>query len=604
MRRLIRDIVYGDETSAAGELPVMRMVRSEEGLITWATLLAVICFCGLIAIVFNVGRIANDKLEAQNAADSVAYSASLVQARAMNAITTANHMMGELTALYTMHHAIGGKALDERGRYSNWIVVTLNISLRAIHVAAWAAYIWVAPQPAFPFIWVGIPNRPAGYGPAADTPKGEATLYDSKCLLKWKLIEEYIKHIAGTAKIQAGIPLTYSIWPPTVAKGWNWIREGQRMRSEANAEIQALVREYEFINRLESFAMNTRSIKMQIIPRILDALWNYERLIALGVSIRCSNAAQTAAANNMCVGEVLGRPERVGFAVLPIVQDPTTTPERTQLMRATYPWVQEWRWPLLAAFDIVAHRSRCARFYEYHSDRYTKEKCQEFRTRRGYKLYVLEEMNATAGRNRDKGTETWRRRDQSSKADRLFCVVGLARHAESPAMSHLAFLPATNPTPIAAMSQAIFYNGNRPVKWKPKSILDEFVSWRLGRKAQPVSGWDTLNWTEGATEWKEGKDYFKILPLDYHWLLGRVPPPVFDVIWPPDLKLGIPGVVDWGGVPRPKVRLNWQSKLVPIAPRNLALRAPLTRDQQLRERMIKYVGPSLVVQQAFDVIHH
>src|SRR5262249_49177381 len=48
-----------------------------------------------------------------NAADSVAYSGTVWMARGMNSITAANHLIGELMALYTLHHAIGAKYLDQ-----------------------------------------------------------------------------------------------------------------------------------------------------------------------------------------------------------------------------------------------------------------------------------------------------------------------------------------------------------------------------------------------------------------------------------------------------------------------------------------------------------
>ncbi|MGE0755655.1 MAG: Tad domain-containing protein [Pirellulaceae bacterium] len=602
--RLLREVLAGESRRGGIESSrVVEMLGAEEGLITWATLIAVVCFCALIAVVFNVGRIANDKLEAQNAADSTAYSASLVQARAMNAVTSANHMMGELTALYTMHHAIGGQVLDDGDEKGNYIVRILNLLIWIGYGAADVA--WATSLP-----W-GAGNFPEYFSPCDDVPKGEATVYDAKCILKEKIIEQYAKHVAASAKIVEGDALLLTII--FAAKGAQMIADGVREQAAANQEIREIKREYRFINSLESFARTTKDIKRNVIPRILDALWSYERLIAgdliptVGANFKCAEAARQIADHNMCEGEVLGRPSakniglaRAGIpsATLPLVKDPTQNVERTQLMRATYPWIQEWRFPVLVGFDVAARRSRAARFYEYHSDRYAKEICHTFRHERGYKLFVLEDVDATS-RSTDKGTESWRKRNGSSKADQMFCVVGVARLREGPAMSHMAFLPVTNPTPITALSQAMIYNANRPKEWTAKNFFDEYLASRLGREAQPVSGWDTLNWTEGATEWKEGKSYFGWLPLDWHWILGRVD--LFDVAWPPDLKLPFDG----GGVPEPKIQLNWQSKLVPIAPRNLALRVLLVQDQQIQTRLKNQVLPAVLAQKlGSDVINH
>ena len=593
MRRAMHELVLKIATGEGGqrnESLFSRTARTEEGLMTWATLIAVVLFCALIAMVFNVGRIANDKLEAQNAADSTAYSASLVRARAMNAITATNHMMGELTALYTMHHAIGGKILDDGKEMNNWVVRGLNLALLAIHKAAWAAYVAVIPL-APPGIGYGL--EPANYKPADDVPKGEATVYDAKCLLKSKIIIEYGNHISGTVDIAKGKTLLLAVI--TAPKGAALIAKGYNKRFQANTKIRKLVAEYKFINRLERFAIEGLTVKKTIIPAILAALWKYEQLVVSGTGLACDKTAKSIADRNMCVGEVVGRPgvsAAVGMSgSLPLVKDPTTTKKRrenkTQLMRSTYPWVQEWRWKILGAFLLIVPESAAARFYEYHSDVYCKEICEDFYDKKKYRLYVLEEVNASRP-GTDKGTETWR--DNSALADRLFCLVGFARQQTPPANTHLVYFPNTNPTPIMSMSQAIIYNGNRPKKWKAKSA--DFLSPLLGREPQPVPAWDTLNWTEGATEWKNGKRYFGWLGKRIHWVLGDIP-------FPSDLR-----ILD-RGTPEPKVKLNWQTKLVPIAPRNLVLRIGMLHDSDMATRGRQQILPAIFAHQLkVKVIHH
>ncbi len=159
--------------------------QSEDGLLSWATLIAVFCFCCLIAMVFNVGRIANDKLEAQNAADAAAYSASLVQARAMNAITASNHLMGELTALYTLHHSM----TDKRSRTSNFAVTSLKTGASIAYTLAFTAH--------FPTLLYGG-RAPVYYSKFfTDNPRGHTTTYNSKCLLKYRAAEAYGLHLSS-----------------------------------------------------------------------------------------------------------------------------------------------------------------------------------------------------------------------------------------------------------------------------------------------------------------------------------------------------------------------------------------------------------------------
>jgi hypothetical protein len=599
--RLIRDIQRGECRSRNLS---NRILVSEDGLITWATLVAVLLLIALIGIVFNVGRVSNDKLQSQNAADSVAYSSSLVHARAMNAVTATNHMMGELTALHTMHHAIGGQVLDERRRVGNWVVNVLNIGIISTNAGAWVAY-GVGLIPAFPGIPVGIPNPPQSYGPALDLPRGEATVYDSKCMLKSKFPEQYVRHIQGSWEMIKGIGLTYSWWPPTVAKGWGMIAKGQRQRAQANNAIRELVREYRFIIKLEDFALRTLSVKRSI-PRLTDGLWAYERLIVTGTPMMVQQVASKTAEANGCVGEALGRPTAQNIAIsqsglpvagLPLIQDPCRNPERTQLMRATYPWVQEWRWQILIAFGAVAPQSRAMVFYEYHSDRYSKETSWKFVNQRGYRLYVIEELDATSGA-RDKGTETWRRRNFSRKADQMFALVGIARKENPPAMSlYRFFIPVANETPIATVAQAMIYNVNEPKRWQRKG--SDLISLLLNRKPQPVQAWDTLAWTEGATEWKDGKSYFKWMPLsELSWTLGNLI--VLDIPFPPDIRIPL-----LGGTPTPELRLNWQAKLSPVSARNLSMRILMTRDDKLKKRMREQVLPTTLAEQAgVDLITH
>jgi len=613
LQSMLFEIVHGDDRRY-GRTALPRVLRAEDGLMTWATLIAVVLFCALIAMVFNVGRIANDKLETQNAADSAAYSASLVQARTMNAITASNHMMGELTAIYTMHHAIGGKVLDDGRTKGNAVVIALNAALVVANVAADIG--WGLSLP------TSIANFPEFFSPVDDIPRGEATVYDSKCILKWKMIEQYISHTEGSAKIVKGEALCLTILG--FPKGIKLIAEGLKQQAQANREMRAIKKEYQFITQLESFAIGTRDIK-KTIPSILDGLWYYECLIAgelvprVGVQWKCKEAAESNAQKNMCLGEVVGRPSAKNLlaaqaglptATLPLVQDPTSNKERTQLMRATYPWVQEWRSPILMVFMGIVPRSRAVVYYEYHTDQYSREICDRFRRINGYKLFVIEEMNAT-NRAKDKGTESWRLRKNSSHADEMFCVLGLARKADSPSTSHLAFLPNTNPTPIAAMAQAMIYNGNRPTRWKQE--IGDYVFHFLDRQPQPVEGWDTLNWTEGATEWKNGKPYFDFLPNDLHWIFGRLDSLDFPFVFPPDVKVpSIPGLPTIAGPPTPKIQLNWQSKLVPIATSNLIKLVPypkgrlvMVQDAKLRERMTKQVIPAVVSQAlGTEVIHH
>ncbi len=552
------------------------LLLSEDGMLSWATLIAVFCFCCLIAMVFNVGRIANDKLEAQNAADSAAYSASLVQARAMNAITASNHLMGELTTLYTMHHSM----TDKNSRTRNGTVSLLNTANNVMYNLAYVAH--------FITVWQGgrAPVRYANFW--SDAPRGKTTTYDAKCLLKWRAFEAYSAHFAS-------------------AFMWKWfVWKGKPVQSAANLQLTLLRTEYQIIDKIESFTANSISLKNSI-PPIMSLIYSYQSIVARGVRLQAARAASAAAEKNMCVGEVAGRPSAANIAssfggipsgTIPVNIDPANNAERTQLMRATYPWVQDWRGPFLKFAYVVLPNSRASIFYEYHTDFFTKKFCNDFRKDRGFRLYVLEEMNGDRVRT-DKGTESWRKRSQSKLADEMFCVVGFARKEAPPANTHLAFLPRTNSAPIAAMAQAMQYNGLRPKLWQP-GFYDK-ISFLIDRRPQPVQGWDTLNWSEGATEWKNGKPYCGLPPADWRWTVGIVGP-IPDIAYPPDLF-----------PPSPRVRLSWRSKLVPVSTvgndrlsaNNLEKRISMIQDSEIKGRMFSQVIPATLAERAgIDFINH
>jgi hypothetical protein len=148
------------------------------------------------------------------------------------------------------------------------------------------------------------------------------------------------------------------------------------------------------------------------------------------------------------------------------------------------------------------------------------------------------------------------------------------------------------------MAQAMQYNGLKPKPWTP-GFYDN-LSLIVRRRAQPVQGWDTLNWSEGATEWKNGKPYCGMLPDDVRWITGRFT--FLDLGYPPDLF-----------PPSPAIQLSWRSKLVPVAtssenvvlPSNLEKRIGMLKDKDIKKRMLNQVIPATVAERTgFDFINH
>lgn len=103
---------------------------AEDGKITFLAMVAMLAFVVLVGFVGNVGQSVHQKLELQNAADAAAYSTTVWMARGMNAITTTNHLMGEITALMVMIESLGGPELDGNREDNKEIRELNNIILR------------------------------------------------------------------------------------------------------------------------------------------------------------------------------------------------------------------------------------------------------------------------------------------------------------------------------------------------------------------------------------------------------------------------------------------------------------------------------------------
>ena len=119
--KVITEEFHGDESGKISLLASMLM-------------LVLIALAGLIG---NTGHVAKEKLEAQNAADSIAYSSSLWMARGMNSVTATNHMLGEATAMSAVHEAFGGPELDlsiKRNTTENQTLNSIIKGLSLIHI--------------------------------------------------------------------------------------------------------------------------------------------------------------------------------------------------------------------------------------------------------------------------------------------------------------------------------------------------------------------------------------------------------------------------------------------------------------------------------------
>jgi hypothetical protein len=202
-------------------------------------------------------------------------------------------------------------------------------------------------------------------------------------------------------------------------------------------------------------------------------------------------------------------------------------------------------------FAAFAPRSLAAGFYLFFTHFHAEKICREFRQERGWKLYVLKDLEVP---RIEKSQEQWNTAAGSNRADDLFCILGFARAQEPPTVYASPFFRQANPPGVVCFSQAMVYNAN-PQR-RPRGA---------GGATQPQVGYDTLNWTNNVSEYPS------------HFL-GNLNP----------------------FREAPRITLNWQAKLVPITQYKLGVMqfAPLGDakiSQVFKERLrpVRFYGKSL-----------
>jgi hypothetical protein len=244
---------------------------------------------------------------------------------------------------------------------------------------------------------------------------------------------------------------------------------------------------------------------------------------------------------------------------------------QTQWVRATYPYVDAFRAPILTMFRENLDECEAAKHYKKWTDRYTLTKAWQFRS--GYRFrkagkdregndagewfrdtkyapltaYVMVERFEPnkkptplqpGARRIQKGYEEWTKDTKAGKemAEDMLTVVAMTHRELKPLFSPVIY-PVASKNGITTFAQAIFYNSNEQT---PNAQTGKSTT-------QAKVGWDTLNWEhkmpvpEWGTELTRSK-------AKYPWQLFG-------------------SSADWKG--NAGVKLNWQAKLMPVTRRRL-----------------------------------
>lgn len=530
----------------------LRAVHEDEsGMVTWAFLVAILFFMLLGGFVYNAGNTINRKIETQNAADAAAYSGSLWVARGMNAVTATNHLVGELNALYVLHHALGGKWLDENRRSTTG---NNTAAIQAANIGLETGYRLLSVSR--PFKPVEMHFNKLKENPSADV---NSMIYEAKLQLKIEMAVAYGVHFAGYLLYEAGEKL---LGTPLAAAGAAMMASGTLMQLGAIAFGTAVWKEYLILDGIEMLA-HTLKVPKKLVPTAITTIHHiYQPAARLGVPVLSFQAAGEIAKEHGLEGAIYGDlPDSMPGSLsdvlnqvskfvptLPIERETTRNEQRSQLIRATYPWVAHWRTPITRFLRdpiLGCPLSGAGGKYMKWTNRYARQSCVWLRVAKGknyraqltiqnhgdatqrgngergkdIKLYVVIGLNQTAD-GIAKSRESWNQWSQSSAAtneiERRFCHVAFAKN-KPPIVMARRFFRQENPRGMVAFAQSMVYNGND--QQQPAD------SGGAG-SAQPRVGWDTLNWTTGAIEYQT------------------------------DRYVDSP----------PRVKLNWQAKLTPVTP--------------------------------------
>jgi hypothetical protein len=504
-------------------------------------LVALMLLALLLAFLINCGRTVTYKAEHQHVADHVAYAATLQKARMMNAITAANHLMGESLGIVVVHHALGGDLLDAKKTAEHHLSdakarARLNQLNRELDAAQEAASAVNARTPAYQRVRQ-VEGLPA-----------QATLLAAKSNLKRYLCDIYWKKVAAKA-MQA--------YPPTKPAGVQLELAMDAFEREVGAEYQVL-------DTLEKAAIDLLPLKSTLRDKVLvDAKRFTTDTVAIAPRVVQEAADEVGAIHGVectyvvdptlpVVIDPLARAQQVPLIPALTETNPNCCPclsqktdvtrdqivKVTQLARATFPWVNYHRQPLWDALKALVPLSRAEHYFKEYSDGYCKRLCDRYQmdTEHDFGLFVLADYPAP-----DKGYELW---SDDATADRRLVNrrLGTLVATYVPPGSVLG-APAVYQQHHAdgqlAFAQGILYNAN-PQRRHARRI--DLQCKRITPNHQAQAGYDTLNWVPGKQT--DQMPWELIAKTDQ----GGPPTPEF-----------------------PEIKLNWQAQLVPASTVQLQL---------------------------------
>ena len=502
-----------------------RFHQSDQGSMPFLNLFAILFALVLCVFVFNSSFILKQRVETQNAADAGASAVGEVTARYMNSLTGANHLMGEVLSLVIVHDAIGGENLDTDTPEPTPADDRLLIAHNNYASAAAAA---------------GVSMTDIAF----QTVSQAILASKSPMTMEFKAKERLKELLALVYHVQAaGYWMVATDIPPVVAAGF-------ALHASMEPLELLILAEYEFLNRLHDIARAMTPIKMFLEESLLPEIKRYTVQLTEQYPLAAQEVMRQIAEMNGVTGAAISFE---GELRLPVVIDPhakamtllTTAADTielatagccncpiystqidrdqivkvTQLARATFPWVNYHRQPILDLLTPLM-LSEAREAYKDATDGYSKYLCSKLQIERDLGLYVLAGYPGP-----DKGHALWT--EDPDLADEEFAILSVVHRPAPQTIGTSDFFQQQHEKGTLAMSQVLLYNANPQVRAEHPIDL---TCKRIVPNRQADIGWDTLNWAPGARP-------YELVAVTNR---GGAPDPEF-----------------------PRIQLNWQAKLVP-----------------------------------------
>ncbi len=503
--------------------------RNEDGMMMMVHTVAVMLCVLLIVFTLNHAFSVRQKPELQNAADAGAETVGTVAARHMNALTATQHVMGEVVAMIIVHHAIGGDHLD-----ANEVADTDSVD-KALDEAH-KGYLTASKA-------AGLPAEDDAYETVRQEDGVRAsegtTEYDAKVKLKEYLTLVY--HTKAAARWMMA-----SRYPAVVAAG-------KALHLAVHPVELKIKQEYETLNQLHEAAFSLSPLKLYLRDTWLPQAKRYATSLVEEFPDSAADAVQQMGErHDVSIAVMMAH----GRLELPVEIDPhaqavtlltesheslalatagcceclseRTSIDRdqivkvTQLARATFPWVNYHRQPILQRLGELCKLVDARKLYKDQTERDSKRICDFLQTSASHDLglYVLLGYPAP-----DKANALWTA--DPDQADLVFATTVLAHRPPPVVLGVPAAFRQAHPSGTVAVAQVLLYNAN-PFQ-RPEHPID-LTCKRITPNRQADVGCDTLNW------WPGSRPYELIAVTDQ----DEAPSPEY-----------------------PRIQINWQAKLVP-----------------------------------------